>query len=99
MARDFSGIYRWGSSTAATQRVAFTGTAGTIANAVGSGIQKARLVVTAAAYVKIGSSPTATTLDVYMPANVPEVVVVSAGDKVSAVQVSSSGDLFVTALD
>ena len=51
------------------QSVAYTGTAGTIANAFGAGTLAVRVVATTAAFVKIGSSPTATSGDVYLPAD------------------------------
>src|SRR5437763_892238 len=41
------------------QSVAYTGTAGTIANVIGSQTYKVRVVVTTAAYVRIDNSPTA----------------------------------------
>lgn len=80
----------------ATQVVAYTGTAGTIANPIGSGIQVIRVVATSAGYISIGTSPTATTSDIYMPANVPEYFYVPAGVKVSAIQASAGGNLHVT---
>jgi hypothetical protein len=55
--------------------------------------------VTATAYVKIGNSPTATSADMYMAADLPEYFTVSSGQKVSAVQVSAAGDLHVTEMD
>lgn len=78
------------------QSKAYTGTAGTIDNAISVGIQKVRVVVTSAAYIKIGSSPTATTADVYMAADAAEYFTITAGQKVSAVQVSAGGTLHVT---
>lgn len=88
----------WGTGRLGThQSVAYTGTAGTIANAIGSGVQKVRVVVTSAAYIKIAkTSPTATTSDVYMPADSPEYFTVNPGQKVSAIQVTSGGTLHVT---
>jgi hypothetical protein len=80
------------------QSVAYTGTAGTIANAFGDHTRYVRVVVTSAAHVKVGKSPTATTSDVYMAANVPEIFRTGAGEKVSAVQVSAGGNLHVTEL-
>jgi hypothetical protein len=80
------------------QSVAYTGTAGTITNAVGSGVMKVRVVTTSAAYIKIGVSPTATSAGVYMPADSPEYFTVSAGEKVSAIQASAGGTLHVTEL-
>jgi hypothetical protein len=81
------------------QKVAFTGTAGTIANGFGAQTKTVRVIVTSAAYVKIGNSPTATSSDMYMAANVPEYFTVSPGQKASAVQVSAGGDLHVTEMD
>lgn len=78
------------------QSAAFTATAGTITNAFPAGVQRVRVIVTAAAYVKIDDSPTATTSDVYMAANVPEYFSVTPGQSVSAVQVSAGGTLHVT---
>lgn len=80
----------------AHQSVAYTGTAGTIANAITDQVTKIRVVVTSAAYVKVDKSPTATTSDVYMAADSPEYFTVSAGMKVSAIQVSAGGNLHVT---
>lgn len=80
----------------AHQSVAYTGTSGTIANAFGAGTYKIRVVTTSAAYVKVGSSPTATTADVYMPADSVEYFTAYPGEKASAVQVSAGGTLHVT---
>jgi hypothetical protein len=78
------------------QSVAYTGTAGTISTAITTGTNKVRVVVTTAAYIKIGSSPTATTSDVYMSADSAEYFTINPGEKVSAVQLSSGGTLHVT---
>jgi len=91
MAQQYIGTGRLGTS----QVKAYTTTAA-IDNAIGSGTNKVRVVVTTAAYIKIGESPTATTSDVYMPADSPEYFTISAGEKVAAVQVSSGGNLHVT---
>jgi hypothetical protein len=92
MAQQYIGTGRLGTH----QSAAFTGTAGTITNAIGSGCNKVRVIVTAAAYIKIGSSPPATTSDVYLPADAAEYFTIASGEKVSAVQVSSGGTLHVT---
>lgn len=84
----------WRPST--TQSVAYTGTAGTITNAVGGQTRVVRLVATSAAHVAIGGAPTATTGDVYLPADMPETFLINPGEKVSAVQVSAGGTLHVT---
>ncbi len=78
------------------QSVAYTGTAGTISNATGSMTQVIRVVATSACYIAIGSSPTATTSDIYLPAAVPEYFVVPPSSKVSAIQASAGGTLHVT---
>jgi hypothetical protein len=78
------------------QSVAFAGTAGTIANPVGTQCRKIRVVVTSAAYVRISNSPPATAADVYFPANWPETVIVNPGQSVSAIQVAAAGFLHVT---
>lgn len=87
----------WGTARLGThQNVAYTGTAGTIATAIAAGVQKIRVVVTTAAYIKIGGSPTATTSDVYLPADSPEYFTCASGEKVSAIQVAANGTLHVT---
>lgn len=80
------------------QSKAYTGTAGTIDNAIGAGTWAIRVVVTTAAYVQVGSSPTATSADVYLPADRPEIFICNPGEKVSAIQVASGGTLHVTEL-
>lgn len=80
----------------ASQSVAYTGTAGTITNPVSSYISKVRIVVTSAAFIKIDSSPTATTSDIFVPANTPEYFSIHPGQKVSAIQSAANGTLYVT---
>lgn len=79
------------------QSAAYTGTAGVITNPVKGRI--VRVVCTSAAYVKVGDSPTATTSDVYVPADCPEYFRIQPGQKVSAVQVVTGGTLHVTEMD
>ena len=76
--------------------VAFSGTAGTIAHAIGTGVTKVRVVVTSSAYIKVDNNPPATTADVYLPAERPEYFSITPGQRVSAVQVSAGGTLHVT---
>ncbi len=80
------------------QSVAYTGTAGTIATVVGTQTRQIRVIVTTAAYVKVDNSPTATSSDVYMPADSAEYFTCTPGMKVSAIQVASAGTLHVTEL-
>lgn len=87
------GTARWGT----VQSVAYTGTAGTIANGVANGVQKARLLSTTDCYVKISNAGTAaTTSDTYLAALSPEYVTVASGEKVSAIQVTTGGTIYVT---
>lgn len=79
-----------------TQVKSYTGTAGTIDNAIGSGTTIIRVWLSTAGYIAIGASPTATTSDIPMPADTPEYFVVPPGSKVSAIQASSGGNLHVT---
>ena len=79
------------------QSVAYTGTAGTIANAI-SGVV-VRVLCTTNAFVKIGTSPTATTADMLVMANTAEYFRARAGDKVSAIQSAAGGTLHVTEMD
>ena len=79
-----------------TQNVAYTGTAGTVANGVNTGVYKVRVLTTTDAFVTTdGSTPSATN-GAYVPALSPEYFTVTPGQKVSAVQVSGGGTLYVT---
>jgi hypothetical protein len=90
-------MHYWGTARLGThQSVAYTGTAGTITNGASNGVLKVRVVVTSAAYIKTGASPTATASDVYMAADSPEYFTIAPGEKVSAIQVSAGGTLHVT---
>lgn len=95
MAQQYIGTGRLGTA----QTVAFTGTAGNSA-AVGDGINKVRVTVTAAAYIVIGKDATATgSTNTYMPADSPEYLTIMPGERVSAIQVSSGGNLHVTEIN
>jgi hypothetical protein len=92
MAQQYIGTARLG-----THQVKAYTTSAEIDTAISSGINKVRVVVTSAAYIKVGKTPvTATTSDVYMPADSPEYFTINPGEKVAAVQVSSGGNLHVT---
>lgn len=92
MGIQYTGVARLGTH----QSVAYTGTAGTITNVVGSQTYKVRVMVTTDAFILIDDSPTATTSNVYLPALEPEYFAITPGMKVSAVQVASAGTLHVT---
>lgn len=78
------------------QSAAYTGTAGTITNAIGDGVNRVRVVCTTDAFIVIGKSPTATTAGVFMPAGLVEYFTINPGEKVSAIQSSAGGTLHVT---
>ena len=79
----------------APQVVAYTASAGT-SSAVGANTNAVRIVCTTAAYISFGT--TATTSDIYVPANVPENFSITPGTTVSAIQVASGGNLHVAEL-
>ena len=79
-----------------TQSVAYSGTAGAIANPVGSQTYKVRVVCTTDAFVRIDNDPTATASDAPLLAGAPEYFTITPGMKVSAVQVASAGVMYVT---
>lgn len=79
------------------QKKAYTGTAGVIDDAVGENTTVVRVYCTTDAHILIGSSPTATANHTPIAADSPEYFRVAPGvDKVSAIQQSTGGDLFVT---
>ena len=93
------------------QKVAYTGTAGTIGNALPKGTHAVRVFCTTQAYVRVGwGSVAATTADIPIAANVPMDIPlepphnndssanVAAGAFVSAIQDSTGGNLLVAAL-
>jgi hypothetical protein len=68
----------------------------TIERRSGRGTYKVRVVVTSAAFVKIGGSVTRDTSDVYVPADSPEYFSIYPGETVSAIQSAAGGTLHVT---
>lgn len=78
--------------------VTYTGTAGTTA-AVTTDARVVRVVSTTDCYIQIGISPTATSADLFLPAYTPEYFGAQGGvtgTKVSAIQVSTGGSIYVT---
>lgn len=76
-----------------TQTVAYTGTAGTTTNAIGSSFF--RIVCTTDAFVATGTSPTATTAGMYVPAKCPEWFPIDPSHKVSVVQATAAGSAYI----
>lgn len=78
------------------QSASYTGTAGVITNAVGTQTNRIRVVCTTDAFIVISKSPSATSSDVFIPANSVEYLTINPGEKVSAIQSSAGGTLHVT---
>jgi len=77
------------------ENVAYTGTAGQSA-AFASGIHAIRICSSTASYYKIGANPTATSSDTYLPADEVEYIIVNPGQKISFLQVSTSGSASIS---
>lgn len=81
---------------AASVKVAYTGTAGTT-SAVSANASVVRVIATTDCFIEIGTSPTAVAdTGLYLPALVPEYFSCPPSAKVSAIQVSSGGTIYVT---
>ena len=86
------GPYRIG----ATQKVAFTGTAGT-STAIASGTNIVRVCCSSAGYIKLSTAGTAATAtDMFMPAGVVEYFIVDPGTRISAIQDTAGGNINLT---
>lgn len=96
MAQQYIGTARWGTK----QTVSYTGTAGITPTGVGVGVTKVRVLCTTDAWVFPTDGPAFTVatsaLGSYVPALTAEYITVSPGQKISAVQVASGGNLEVT---
>jgi hypothetical protein len=57
-----------------------------------------RLASTVPCHVVVGSNPTATTGNLYLPANAPEYFLIDSGQKIAGIKASSAtdGQLFIT---
>jgi hypothetical protein len=85
----------WPCKPLRVQSVAYSGTAGVIANPIGAGVNVVRITLTSAGYIAFGAAPVATTAGIYMPADTPDYFIVSPNHKVSAIQASAGGNLHV----
>lgn len=79
-----------------TQSKAYTGTHGVIDNAVGSETRIVRIVCTTDAFIAFGTSPEATSASMPVMANLLEYFEIDPTHKVSAIQSSAGGTLYVT---
>src|SRR3954465_5111839 len=85
------------SRVGATQTIAYDSSVA-IANAFGPETFQLRLVAASACCYRIGDgAQTATTADAYLPANVIEYVIVSPGQRISAIKAATNGLVTATA--
>jgi hypothetical protein len=85
------------SRVGATQTIAYDASAA-IANAFGSETFQLRLVANSACCYRIGDgAQTATIVDTFLPANVIEYVIVSPGQRISAIKAATNGLVTATA--
>lgn len=92
---DYAQVFGVGS----TSSVSYTGTAGSSFSMIaagGSATAVVRVLTTTAAYIAVGSAPTATASDMLLPANTEIILEIPTGNKVSAVPLTTSGTMYVT---
>ena len=86
-------------SPSTTQTVSISGTSAATSNALSKNTVVIRVLATTACFIKIGTStPTATSADMPLAANIPEYFRVNGNEtlKVAGIQISSGGSLYVT---
>lgn len=76
------------------QSAAYTTTT-PITNPVAATTRLVRVTCTTAAFIKFGSAPAATSADIFIGANLPEIFPITPGHKVAALQVAAGGTLYV----
>ena len=85
------------SRNGSTQTIAFDASVA-VANAFGPGTYQLRLVANSGCCYKIGDgAQNATAADAYLPANAIEYVIVSPGQRISAIKASTNGLVTATA--
>jgi hypothetical protein len=85
-------VYRLGTH----QVAAYTSAANSITNAISAGTNVVRVMTTTRAHVAVGNSPTATTSYPPVEAYEEHYFAVTPGMKVSAIRVTTNGNLHVT---
>lgn len=93
-----AGTQYWGTGriSSVTTSAAYTGTAGSVAN-INTGVFKVRVITTTTAFIAIDNAAAASSVTgCYMAAESPEYFTISPGQRVSAVQASANGTLYVT---
>ena len=76
-----------------TQKVSPSGSSAATATAFGSQTEYVRVAADADVHIKFGASPTATSSDIFLPADQPEIFKVSPGEKMAAI---GTGNVSVT---
>jgi hypothetical protein len=85
------------SRVGASQTIAYDASVG-ITNAFSAGTYQLRLAANSACHYRIGDGvQTATTADTYLPANTIEYVIVSPGQRISAIKAATNGLVTATA--
>ena len=85
------------SRVGASQTIAYDSNVG-ITNPVGAGTYQLRLVANSACHYRIGDgAQTATIADTYLPANTIDYVIVSPGQRISAIKAATNGLVTATA--
>lgn len=79
-----------------TQTVTVGVSSAAVTNAFGQGIHVIRIVSTTDCHFAIDKTPTATTSDTFLPANVVEYISVHQGEKVAFIQNAAGGTAYVT---
>ena len=79
-----------------TQIVTISGSSAATTNAVGANTHHVRIVSTTARHYVTGKTPTATTSNPYLPADVVEYVDITPGEKVAFLQHAAGGTGYVT---
>ena len=64
--------------------------------AIGVNVQYVRLVTDTACHYEVGVNPTATSSNVFLPANEIEIIKISEGEKIAVI--GTSGNLYITSL-
>ena len=77
--------YNYGLRPGVTQKVSPSGSSAATATAFGSQTEYVRVAADADVHIVFGGSPTATTSDIFLPVDKPEIFKVSPGEKMAAI--------------
>lgn len=77
--------YNYGLRPGVTQKVSPSGASAATATAFGSQTEYVRVAADADVHIVFGGTPTATTSDIFLPVDKPEIFKVSPGEKMAAI--------------